>query len=65
MELVRDSDFVMMAPVQLARMIESTGLRIVKAEPSITNLTSGAYVRPSSMGFAAVKRFLELMTEAF
>jgi len=65
MELVRDSNFVMMAPVQLKKMIETAGLRIVKAQPSITNLTSGAYVRPSSMGFPAVKRFLELMAAAF
>ena len=59
--LVRDSGFVMMAPIQLAPVIEDADLKIIPANPTISKLTSGAYVRPSSMGFPAIKRFLELL----
>ncbi len=63
--LVRGSGFVMMSPIQLAPVIEKAGLHVLPAIPSITSFTSGAYVRPSSMGFPAIRRFLELLEEAF
>lgn len=61
LSLVRSSGFVMMAPVQLAAVIKEAGLVIRSANPVITTLTSGAYVRPSSLGFPAIKRFLEIL----
>ena len=61
LSLVRSSGFVMMAPVQLAPVIKEAGLVIRSANPVITTLTSGAYVRPSSLGFPAIKRFLEIL----
>lgn len=61
LELVRSSGFVMMTPIQLKPVIEAAGLKVMPADPPITNLASGAYVRPSTMGFSAVKRFLELL----
>ncbi|WP_319533023.1 LysR family transcriptional regulator [uncultured Cohaesibacter sp.] len=63
--LVRDSGFCMMAPVQIASVIEQSGLRVVRANPPLTNLTSGAYVRPSSLNFPAISRFLDLIAETF
>ncbi|MBL4644970.1 MAG: LysR family transcriptional regulator [Rhizobiales bacterium] len=63
--LVRSSGFVMMAPVQLAPVIVEAGLRVLAANPAITSLTVGAYIRPSSIGFPAVKRFLQLLQEEF
>lgn len=63
--LVRSSGFVMMAPVQLTPVIEAAGLRILSANPAITSLTAGAYVRPSSLGFPAVKRFLDILETEF
>jgi len=59
--LVRNSGFVMMAPVQLAPVIEEAGLRVLCAQPALTKLTSGAYVRVSSMGIPAIRRFLEIL----
>lgn len=63
--LVREAGFVMMAPTQLAPIIDSDVLKVVPTNPPISNLHSGAYVRPSSMGFPAVRSFIELMTEQF
>lgn len=63
--LVRSTGFVMMSPIQLAPVIEKAGLIVLPAKPAITNFTSGAYVRPSSMGFPAIKRFLELLQDEF
>lgn len=63
--LVSTPGFVMMAPVQLAKVIKEAGLKILSANPAITSLTSGAYVRPSSLGFPAIKRFLELLSDEF
>ncbi|MEP0522147.1 MAG: LysR family transcriptional regulator [Hyphomicrobiales bacterium] len=61
--LVRGTGFVMLSPLQLAPVIEDAGLTILPAKPAITKLTSGAYVRPSSLGFPAIKRFLELLQD--
>lgn len=63
--LVRSAGFVMMAPTQLAPVIEDAGLMVLPAIPAITSFTSGAYVRPSSLGFPAIKRFLELLEDEF
>lgn len=63
--LVRSTGFVMMAPIQLSSVIEEAGLKVLASKPAITSLTSGAYVRPSSVGFPAVKRFLELLKQEF
>lgn len=63
--LVRSTGFVMMSPVQLAPVIEDAGLVVLPAMPAITSFTSGAYVRPSSLGFPAIKRFLELLQDEF
>ena len=61
LSLVRSPGFVMMAPVQLAPVIKQAGLVIRSVNPSITNLSSGAYLRPSSVGFPAIKSFLRLL----
>lgn len=61
LDLVRRGGFVMMAPVQLARLIAASNLRAICADPPITRLPAGAYVRSSSLGFRAVTRFVELV----
>jgi len=65
LDLVRESGLVMMAPMQLASTIEKAGLRMLTANPTISKLTSGAYLRPSSLHFPVVKRFLDLLSEEF
>ncbi len=61
LDLVRRGGFVMMAPVQLSRLIAASDLRAVRAYPPITQLPAGAYARTSSLGFRAVARFIELV----
>ncbi len=61
LSLVRSSSFVMMAPIQLEPVIHQAGLVIRSAHPAITKLTSGAYVRPSSLDFPVIKSFLKIL----
>lgn len=63
--LVREAGFVMLAPIQLETVIQAAGLKIVAADPPISNLTSGAYVRPSSLGFPAIRDFLNILRGEF
>jgi DNA-binding transcriptional LysR family regulator len=63
LHLVQTAGLAMMAPVQLSGMIESSGLRVVSVEPPLTRLTAGAYVRESSIGFPAVKLFLDELAQ--
>ena len=61
LSLVRSSGFVMMAPVQLRPVIHEAGLVVRSVNPAITNLSSGAYLRPSSLGFPAIKSFIKIL----
>jgi DNA-binding transcriptional LysR family regulator len=61
LQLVQAGGYAMMAPLQLRPVVEAAGLHVLSLEPAITQHRAGAYVRESSMGFGAVKRFLELL----
>lgn len=63
MGLAKKSGFVMMAPNQLEDSMHEASLLLVNPELPITNMTTGAYVRPSSMEFPAIVRFLELLKD--
>ena len=61
MALVAESDYLMSAPTQLAALLERFGLQILDAFEPLSKFKTGIWIRPSSMRFAAVQRFIELM----
>lgn len=65
LQLVESDQFVMMAPLQLAPVIESAGLVIHPVSPALNRQPAGIYVRESSMEFHAVQRFIELLQREF
>lgn len=63
LEMVKFGKFAMMAPIRLKSVIESAGLNIRPVNPPISQHSAGAYVRPSSLGFGVVKRFIALLEQ--
>ena len=63
LQMVARGGYAMMAPIQLEPVVKAAGLQILPATPTLSRLDAGAYVRPSSMGFRIVSRFLELLKE--
>lgn len=62
LDLVRQAGLVMMAPIQLESVVEAAGLQVVSADPPLTRLPAGAYVRQSSLGNPAIELFLEVLS---
>lgn len=63
LQMVHSGAFTMAVPIQLRPVIEATGLHVVRAEPPITQLPAGAYVRRSSLGIQAVTRFIDIIAD--
>lgn len=63
MDLVRHRGFAMIAPIQLSAKITDFGLVALPTEPLITQLPAGAYMRSSSVSYAAITRFVDLVEE--
>ncbi|WP_074254491.1 LysR substrate-binding domain-containing protein [Vannielia litorea] len=61
MDLVRHPGFTMIAPIQLSARITDFGLVALPAEPLITRLPAGAYMRSSSASYGAITRFVDLV----
>ncbi len=61
LQIVDSGAFTMAVPIQLRPVIEAAGLHVVRAEPPISQLPAGAYVRRSSLGIRAVTRFVDLV----
>ena len=61
LQMVDSGAFTMPVPIQLRPVIEARGLHVVRADPPITQLPAGAYVRRSSLPIHAVSRFIDLI----
>jgi len=63
LQMVTDGDFAMMAPLQLEPVIHAAGMQLLPVTPPLSKRSAGAYVRPSSMGFGVVSRFVALLEQ--
>lgn len=59
LQLVKQGGFVMSAPLQLARRVESEGLVIRPSLNGMPRREAGVYVRKSSLGYKAIQTVLE------
>lgn len=61
LDMVRQGGFAMIVPIQLSARVREFGLVALPAEPPITRLPAGAYMRSSSAGYRAITRFIDLV----
>ncbi len=61
LQLVSQGNFVMSAPLQLARTIEAQGLVIRPSHRGMPRREAGIHIRKSSLGFAAIQVLLETL----
>ncbi len=61
LQLVSQGNFVMSAPLQLARTIEAQGLVIRPSRRGMPRREAGIHIRKSSLGFAAIQVLLETL----
>ncbi len=59
LQLVSQGNFVLLAPLQLARTIEAHNLVIRPVRQSMKRREAGVHVRKSSLGFAAIQLLLK------
>ncbi|MAU23619.1 MAG: LysR family transcriptional regulator [Martelella sp.] len=59
LDLTRAFRAKLMAPLQLSDHVKTVGLVIRPTNPSISRLSTGAYVRRSSLGIAVIRQLLE------
>lgn len=59
LDLTRELRAKMMAPLQLARNVEAAGLTALPTDPPISRVSTGAYIRQSSLNVPAIACLLE------
>lgn len=59
LDLTREFGAKLMAPLQLAEYVEAVGLVVRPTNPPISRLSTGAYVRQSSMNIPVIKQLLK------
>jgi len=61
LQMVADSPLTMTIPVQLEPILDQSRLKVLQPDPPISRKAAGAFVRNSSMGFAAIARLIEIV----
>jgi DNA-binding transcriptional LysR family regulator len=64
LQMVADGGYVMPLPLQLNKFVDPSRVHIVRTSPPISQRSSGAYVRHSSLQYPIVKRLIEMVREA-
>lgn len=59
LDLTRELGAKLMAPLQLAEHVEGVGLVARRTDPPISRLSTGAYVRQSSLNIPVIRQLLE------
>lgn len=63
-QLVAQSDYAMILPVQLEPILDANRVRLVTPEPPISRKLAGAYMRRSSRQYPIINRLVEIVADA-
>lgn len=63
-QVVAQSDYAMILPVQLKPILDTAKVRIVIPDPPISRKVAGAYLRHSSRQFPIIMRLIDIVAEA-
>ncbi len=63
-QLVAQSDYAMLLPVQLKPILDAEGVTLVTPDPAISRKLAGAYMRRSSRRYPVIERLVEIVAEA-
>lgn len=63
-QLVAQSDYAMILPVQLEPILDAKRVRLIKPDPPISRKPAGAYMRRSSRQYPIINRLVEIVADA-
>lgn len=63
-QMVAQSDYAMILPVQLKPILDAAGVTLVTPDPPISRKLAGAYMRRSSRQYPIIKRLVEIVADA-
>ncbi len=64
LQMVSEGNYVMTLPVQLKAILDARRLCVIRTDPPIGRLASGAYFRRSSQQYPIITRLIEIIAEA-